>query len=336
LLASGASVRKNRCARMLSQRVAQPGGNSPMRACRAVTLTEMLAVTAGAGCLVALLLTALTGAKDAADRAACAANLGHLGQALLLYACEHDGFLPDCGAASPLGGMPPADGRHFAGRWDAPGSAVRAGRKVVGNQANLWILVYEGYAAPRLFVCPATADRPSLNSPQDRTVMGFLALDPGTGKPTAAEDAFLRRVAAGRCSYSYQNQFAHPLTDAAVADPRNATTHTLLHPATLAIAADRNPYTRTELVRQPVVSPADQPEANSLNHHGAGQNVLYLGGEVEWWDTPCCGILRPAVVKHDVAPAAEPKRDNIYRPDDGDPCDPQNVPRSVNDSYLVP
>ena len=292
---------------------------------RGVTLTELLAAVGGMVCLTAVLCPALMEAKDSAEKTTCAANLSRIGEALRLYAGDHDGFLPDCGAASSLGGTPPADGRHVASRFNAPGSSAWPHVRAVGNQANLWILVQEGYAAARLFICPATSDRPSLNDDRSDAVMGFLAMDPATGCPTPAEDRFLKRVAAGRCSYSYQNQFVHPGTDPEVADSKNATTHILLYPATLAILADRNPYTRTDLVRQPVVSPADQPEANSPNHGGRGQNVLYLGGDVQWQESPRCGL-----------PRSDGRYDNIYWPDAGPPDDPTNIPRTLDDSYLVP
>jgi hypothetical protein len=110
-----------------------------------------------------------------------------------------------------------------------------------------------------------------------------------------------------------------------VARPGAATTQRAYHPADLAVCADRNPYTRTDLVRQPTVSADADPGANSPNHHGAGQNVLYLNGEVAWRTTPWCGALR-----------SDGRRDHIYRPDAGRPDDPLNVPRSAADSFLVP
>jgi hypothetical protein len=110
-----------------------------------------------------------------------------------------------------------------------------------------------------------------------------------------------------------------------VARPGAPTTHRAVHPSGLAVCADRNPYTRQPMTRQPTVSPEAEPEANSLNHHGAGQNVLYLSGEVRWADTPRCGALR-----------CDGTRDHIYRPDEGDPTDPRNLPRSPADSFLVP
>jgi hypothetical protein len=296
-----------------------------MRAERGVTLAEMLAVLVGALCMAALVTPVLMQAEDVSDRSVCAAHLARLGEGLRLYAWERGGFLPDCGAASPLGGEVPDDGIHFPSRFDAPGTAAWPHVRAVGNQANLWLLVREGYAEAGLLVCPATADRPSLNRPDDPGAMGLLAMDPVTARLRPEEDRFLSRVAAGRCSYSYQNQFAHPGTDPAVAPPENATTHWRTHPPDLAVLADRNPYTRVQLTRQPVLSPDAAPAANSLNHHGAGQNVLYLSGRVEWHETPLAGPRREAG-----------RRDDIYRPDDGRPDDPLNVPRAVRDSYLVP
>jgi hypothetical protein len=296
-----------------------------MGARRGITLAELLAVVGGVGCLLAATTAAVVGAKDAADRTACAANLARLGQAFLLYAAEHDDLLPDCGAASTLGGTVPADGCHYPSRTNAPGTCAWPAVRAVGNQANLWILVREGYVLPEIFICRATADRPSLNGPSDPAVMGFLAMDPATGRAVPAEDRFLKRVAAGRCSYSYQNQFAHPGTDAAVCGTGCETTHRFLNPQTLAILADRNPYTRTDLVRQPILSPIESPEANSLNHNGTGQNVLYLSGSVEWHTSPRCGAIR-----------ADGLPDNIYWPDAGMPDDPLNIPRGRADSFLAP
>jgi competence protein ComGC len=292
---------------------------------RAITLTEMLVTVGSLACLLAALVPAVTSTKDTAERTACAANLSQIGKALLVYAADHEGNLPDCGAASSLGGDVPDDGRHVASRFDAPGTCNWPRVRAVGNQANLWLLVREGYADAGLFVCPATADRPSLNGARASAVMAFVATDPATGKPVPDETRFFRRVAAGRCSYSYQNQLAHSETDPLVARPGAPTTHRAVHPSGLAVCADRNPYTRQPMTRQPTVSPEAEPEANSLNHHGAGQNVLYLSGEVRWADTPRCGALR-----------CDGTRDHIYRPDEGDPTDPRNLPRSPADSFLVP
>ncbi len=309
-------------------------GMRTVRTRRGITLTEMLAVTAGLGCLAALLLPVVVEVRDVAHRAGCMMNLSRLGEALLIYAGSHDGFLPDWGAYSPacMSSGAPTGPKYFPSRWDGPDTSNWPHTRTLGNQANLWVLVREGYVAADLFICPATADRPSLNSPKNPAIMGFLAMDPITAFPTPAENDFLNRVAAGRCSYSFQNQFVHPGADPALADPRCDTTNTVTHPRRMAIMADRNPYSRAAFTRQPILSPVEEPEANSLNHNGTGQNVLYLGGEVEWQDSPRCGPLRPEGPPEKIVY----RPDNIYRPDVGEPNDPLNCPRSLDDAYLVP
>jgi len=296
-----------------------------MCARRGVTLTEMVAVIGTIICLSALMVPALTEVKDANDRTRCAANLSQLGKAVLFYTIENNGYLPNCGAYSKCGGAPARDGKRLACRWNAQGTCNWPSFVQVGNQANLWLLVREGYADARLFACPATPDRPSLNPADDPAVMGFLQLAPDTAARTPAEEWFLSRLAAARCSYSYQNQFVHPKVSPKTSDPRNATINVLLHSQALPIMADRNPYTRLEGVNQPIISPDEFPDANSLNHHGTGQNVLFLGGEVEWFDTPYCGIRD-----------AEGIPDNIYTPKNGRADDPENIPYSLDDAYLVP
>ncbi|MHC4201270.1 MAG: type II secretion system protein [Planctomycetota bacterium] len=51
--------------------------------------------------------------------------------------------------------------------------------------------------------------------------------------------------------------------------------HTAAHNASVAVAADKG-----------------QPGKNSTNHGGDGQNVLYIGSNVEWKRTPYCGYMK--------------------------------------------
>ncbi len=58
------------------------------------TLVEMLVVSAVIAILAALVLPALTRARERADAIACLNNTRQLGLAVLLYVDDHDGFLP--------------------------------------------------------------------------------------------------------------------------------------------------------------------------------------------------------------------------------------------------
>jgi prepilin-type N-terminal cleavage/methylation domain-containing protein len=65
-----------------------------MRHSRAFTLVELLVVIAMIGVLVALLLPALSQAKESGRRTACINNLRQLGLAARLYGVDEEGYFP--------------------------------------------------------------------------------------------------------------------------------------------------------------------------------------------------------------------------------------------------
>ena len=67
------------------------------------TLIELLVVIGIIAILIALLMPALSGAREAANRAKCLANLRSLHQAATMPAQEHQGYMPVAGIQSPLG-----------------------------------------------------------------------------------------------------------------------------------------------------------------------------------------------------------------------------------------
>lgn len=67
-----------------------PGVGRP----RGFTLIELLVVVAIVGILASLLLPALASAKSKGRQAKCASNLRQIGLALVLYADDHDGWMP--------------------------------------------------------------------------------------------------------------------------------------------------------------------------------------------------------------------------------------------------
>src|SRR2546430_419559 len=62
---------------------------------QAFTLIELLVVIAIIGILAALLLSALSSAKQKAIHVKCASNLRQFGMAAIVYAQENNLFLPD-------------------------------------------------------------------------------------------------------------------------------------------------------------------------------------------------------------------------------------------------
>ncbi len=81
---------------------------------QAFSLVELLVVVAIVALLAALLLPALSRARDRSRRAVCASNLRQLGLALASYAQDHDGRLPHgptttspaTGSLYPIAGVP--------------------------------------------------------------------------------------------------------------------------------------------------------------------------------------------------------------------------------------
>ncbi len=71
-----------------------------MKARRAFTLIELLVAMVIIAILAALLLSAIGGAKGKAQAIACRGNLKQWGVATMLFATEHDYFLPKDGSAS--------------------------------------------------------------------------------------------------------------------------------------------------------------------------------------------------------------------------------------------
>ncbi len=289
----------------------------------AFTAVELLIVMLVIGVLIVLTIGMVRAATDHARRTACAGNLAQLAKVLRIYAIDHSGRYPETGAASGLGGCVPL-GNEFPDTWDSPGTGLWPQEKTTGNAGNLYLLIRLGLAAPRDFVCPASGDREAFG-PASAGRFSFLAYRPGSSMMTAEQQAFLQTNSTRHCSYSYQNSLGHSEIPYHLACSEAAGVHADLSPPDMVILADHNPYTQMRGEGREVLDPQQFPDANSLNHGGEGQNVLYLSGTVVWQTTPFCGPRLD-----------DGTHDNIYLPAAGDVTDPANVPRHARDSYLVP
>lgn len=291
---------------------------------QAFTLIELMLVVMIVLLLASLCMVVFEAACDRVNDVFCASQLHGLGKALFAYAESNRGYLPDTGAVSSMAVTLQPGGVSFQDTWDHPGTGQWPDSRHTGNQGNLYLLIRLGLATPEDFLCPATGDSPTPGKGALwRT--GFVAFREGADQFTDAEQRFYQEHATRHCSYSYQNMLGHRLCDPTVADPEAASLHVDRSPSDLAILADHNPYTCVRGTSRQCLDPDEQPAANSLNHGGRGQNVLYLDGRVQWHTTPECG-----------AESLDGTRDNIYRPDRGGVTDPTNIPRHVKDSYLVP
>ena len=130
------------------------------------TLIELLVVIALVAVLVGILLPALSGARDQARRAACAANLRQVGTAIYLYAHDHDDIIPFGPAGRPV------TGSNF---YTVTGNVTSLLSLEDGAPVGLGLLL-QSYLAqqPTVLFCPG-ADQPSEAKEQLARVGTFQA-----------------------------------------------------------------------------------------------------------------------------------------------------------------
>lgn len=249
------------------------GRGSPAGMRRGFTLVEMIVVAGIVAVLVAVFVPYVVYVRELRGRAACANNLRELNRALREYAADNGGYLPRVVydvQRQPLG-------------WTAWTGADcddpfldNATVKPNDVTASLWLLMRTGkITSAGVFVCPSTDDR----------------ADPMTNEAGRKVDALKRGNfrSSVNLSYSYADPFS--LGGYKSLDRR--------HPY-FVIAGDRNPgksagtgwsWRKTWDVTEVKSgsAPLVMRRGNSRNHGGAGQNVLYALGAVEFVRTPFCG-----------------------------------------------
>ncbi|HRK31600.1 MAG TPA: DUF1559 domain-containing protein [Tepidisphaeraceae bacterium] len=232
--------------------------------------------------------------REDSRRVRCGNNLRQIGLAMKLYANENRGAYPrtiwDKVDPTPIWGSPyddegnpaPPDPMRAApderpnpfALDDKPNTQYRPRPNDV--TAALYLLMRTQHITSEAFVCPFTR--------QERW-------DFGGGAHTAMSwtNWSGRQGIASHLSYSYCNPYP---SESASKLLKGST----VVAETFAIAADMNPggHALLEVTLQSKVE--EKRRANSLNHQGDGQNVLYADAHVEFRPNPFAG----------------PKGDNIY------------------------
>lgn len=238
---------------------------------RGLTYVEVLVVIGLILIALAFLLPTLhsTNHGDTSSRVKCASNLRQIGQAILLYSNDNKGTYPfttyTAGATViPTWGTGAASSDPWATNGPQPNDVTAA----------LFLLLRTQDITPEVFTCPSS---------------NAEKWDFGGGATTALNWSNWTDVKKN-LSYSYQNPYAN---DAALKAGFKLNMSIV---AEFAVAADMNPGTSGGTVNVASVtttsSASDMKNANSRNHDGDGQNILYGDGHVSFEQNPFVGVHR--------------------------------------------
>jgi prepilin-type N-terminal cleavage/methylation domain-containing protein/prepilin-type processing-associated H-X9-DG protein len=282
------------------------------------TLVELLVVIGIIALLISILLPSLNRARETANRVKCGSNMRQIGQAVLLYANENKGNYPR-GPYDPTKGVCPNAAPY---PWDTTngGSAKDPFLGPPNEQVvAIFLLIRTQDITPEVFVCPSS------NAEKD-TYGGSTAPAPGASAQNKVSFSSNKNL-----SYSFVNVYP---SSAAVNNGYKVNTTV---GAEFAICADINPAGSTTYngltTAYETSSQTIMQKANSPNHQGQGENVLYGDGHAEFQQNPFCGNKRDCI--YTVSGTVDgAKTTNLQLPTKGGTtnCDPS----WPGDSVLLP
>jgi len=243
--------------------------------------------------------------RETANRVKCASNLRQIGTALMFYRNENKGLYPRTryvggATVTPTWGTGASSPDPFGPNGPSPNDVT----------AGLFLLLRTQEITSDVFGCPS--------SNAERWDFGGGANTAQTWSNWDGKEGIKKHL-----SYSYRNLYS----DDAAAKPSSSLKDTLPPESEVAVAADMNPGTFGScnvLAVTSTSSAKDMRQANSRNHDGDGQNVLFADGHVEFVPNPFAGVNRDMIYARRAGPTGWASSDI------------RNSPFDMNDSVLLP
>jgi len=283
--------------------------SKPVTRRKGFTLVELLVVIGIIALLISILLPSLNRAREQANKVKCAANLTSIYKSMYLYSNDNKGNFPRTTYKV---------GTAASGSYDTASTG--------GTSVDPFITTTDNDVVRAIFLIIRTQDItsevfgcPSANAEKDTY-------------GTAAGAAAVNKLSFSK-KENLNYSFSNPYPGKAAADGGYKWNNSLS--SEFCMAGDMNPGVTAP--NYDVTAPGDansassiMKKANSPNHNGAGQNLMYGDGHVQFESNPFNGAKRDCVYTN------SPNDTTTTSKQDPTNNSPNNVPGWGQDSVLIP